>query len=91
MIGHSFVTVLLVGLGIALTASAADLPISKGQTIYRARALFASLTGLARLTPLFQQLQVEEIFTFFDLCKLLGFTTLTISDGDKFAHQVAIK
>jgi len=60
-------------------------------TIYRARALFASLTGLARLTPLFQQLQVEELFTFFDLCKLLGFTTITISDGDKFAHQITIR
>jgi hypothetical protein len=60
-------------------------------TIYRARALFASLTGLARLTPLFQQLQVEELFTFFDLCKMLGFVTITISDGDKFAHQVTIK
>ena len=60
-------------------------------TVYRARALFASLTGLSRLTPLFRDLQVEELFTFFDLCKLLGFSTITISDGDKFAHQVTIK
>ncbi|MBV8538231.1 MAG: hypothetical protein JO128_21720, partial [Alphaproteobacteria bacterium] len=29
-------------------------------TIYRARALFATLTSLSRLTPLFQELQVEE-------------------------------
>ena len=60
-------------------------------TVYRARALFAALTGLARLTPLFQELQVEEVFTFFDLCKLLGFRTITVSDGDKFAHQITIK
>ncbi len=60
-------------------------------TVYRARALFAALTALARLTPLFQELQVEELFTFFDLCKLLGFTTITVSDGDKFAHQITIK
>jgi len=60
-------------------------------TIYRARALFASLTSLARLTPLFQELQVEELFTFFDLCKLLGFTTITVSDGRKFTHQITIK
>lgn len=60
-------------------------------TIYRARALFASLTALARLTPLFRDLQVEDLFTFFDLAKLLGFRTITISDGDKFAHQVALK
>jgi hypothetical protein len=60
-------------------------------TIYRARALFASLTALARLTPLFRELQVEEIFTFFDLCKLLGFRTLTISDGGAFTHQVTLR
>jgi hypothetical protein len=60
-------------------------------TVYRARALLASLTALARLTPLFQQLQVEELFTFFDLCKLLGFTTITISDGRHFTHQVVLK
>ena len=60
-------------------------------TVYRARALFASLTALARLTPLFQQLQVEELFTFFDLCKMLGFETITISDGRKFTHQVTLK
>ncbi len=60
-------------------------------TVYRARALFASLTGLARLTALFQELQVEEIFTFFDLCKLLGFSSITITDGDKFTHQVTLK
>ena len=60
-------------------------------TVYRARALFAALTALARLTPLFQQFQVEDIFTFFDLCKMLGFATITISDGDKFAHQVTLR
>jgi len=60
-------------------------------TIYRARALFASLTWLSRLTPLFQELQVEEIFTFFDLCRLLGFRTLTVSDGAKFTHQITLK
>jgi hypothetical protein len=60
-------------------------------TIYRARALFATLTSLSRLTPLFQELQVEELFTFFDLAKLLGFTTITVSDGRKFTHQITIK
>lgn len=60
-------------------------------TIYRARALFASLTGHARLTPLFRDLQVEDLFTFFDLCRLLGFRSITISDGDRFAHQVTLE
>ena len=36
-------------------------------TIYRARALFAMLTAVARLTKLFQEYRVEELFTFFDL------------------------
>ncbi|MBV8536888.1 MAG: molybdopterin-guanine dinucleotide biosynthesis protein A, partial [Alphaproteobacteria bacterium] len=51
----------------------------------------ATLTSLSRLTPLFQELQVEELFTFFDLAKLLGFTTITVSDGRKFTHQITIK
>lgn len=60
-------------------------------TIYRARALFAAMTNLARLTPLFQELQVDDLFTFFDLLKLLGFTQITVSDGDKFTHQIMLK
>ena len=60
-------------------------------TIYRARALFASLTGVARLLPIFAELGVQEIFTFFDLVKLLGFEQITISNGRDFAHQVMLK
>jgi hypothetical protein len=60
-------------------------------TLYRARALLAMLTAVARATPLFAQLGGEESFTFFDLLKILGFTQLTISDGDSFAHQVTIE
>jgi hypothetical protein len=60
-------------------------------TLYRARALLAMLTSVARATPLFQELGAVETFTFFDLLKILGFTQLTISDGDRFAHQVLIE
>ena len=60
-------------------------------TIYRARALFAMLTAVARVTKLFQEYRVEELFTFFDLCKLLGFEQITVTDGYEFAHQVLIK
>lgn len=59
-------------------------------TIYRARALFASLTLVARSTPFFQENTQPEEATFFDLLKLLGFTQVTISDGKKFSHQVII-
>jgi hypothetical protein len=60
-------------------------------TLYRARALLALLTAVGRATPLFAQLGGEETFTFFDLLKILGFTQLTISDGESFAHQVTIE
>jgi hypothetical protein len=60
-------------------------------TVYRARALLALLTSVSRATPLFQDYGVAEVFTFFDLLKILGFAQLTISDGDAFAHQVLIE
>jgi len=60
-------------------------------TIYRARAVLAMLTATARTTPIFQEFQVEEIFTFLDLCKMLGFKQVTISDGENFAHQILIE
>jgi hypothetical protein len=34
---------------------------------------------------------VAEDATFFDLLKLLGFTSVTVSDGDKATHQVIVK
>lgn len=60
-------------------------------TIYRARALFAMLTAVSRQTPFFQDFGVEDLFTFFDLAKLLGFKQITISDGAKFAHRVVLQ
>ncbi len=59
-------------------------------TLYRARALLAELTAVARLSPIFREYNVESIFTFFELLKLLGFKQVTVSDGDEFAHQVKI-
>ena len=56
-------------------------------TLYRARALFAMLTAAARSNRFLNELGVAEFFTFFDLAKLLGFSQITISDGDAFAHQ----
>jgi len=60
-------------------------------TIYRARALFANLSAVARTTPIFQEYGVEELFTFFDFCKMLGFTQITISNGRDFTHQVILE
>lgn len=60
-------------------------------TIYRARAIFAQMTAVARLLPVFSELGVEDYFTFFDLAKMLGFEQITISNGRDFAHQIIIK
>jgi len=61
------------------------------RNIYQARALLAQMTAVARVSPLLRELAVEDIFTFFDLARLLGFDQLTISDGKSFAHQVTLK
>lgn len=60
-------------------------------TIYRMRALLAMLTAVARTTPLFKEERVEDYFTYLDLCKMLGFKQITVSDGKTFAHQIRIE
>lgn len=60
-------------------------------TLYRMRAALAALTASTRTTPVFQKLDPQSRYTFFDLLKLLGFKQLTVSDGDSFAHQVMIE
>ena len=57
-------------------------------TLYRVRAYLASLTAAARTTPAFQKARVKDGLTFFDLAHMLGFEQVTVSDGDKFTHQV---
>ena len=66
--------------------------LSDGQlnTIYRARALLATFTAVARSTSFFQQHTQPDESTFLDLLKLLGFKQVTISDGRDFAHQIII-
>jgi len=60
-------------------------------TVYRMRAILANMTTMSRLSPFFQERTVAEDANFFDLLKMLGFRQLTITDGDKVAHQVNIK
>lgn len=59
--------------------------------IYQARALLAQLTAVSRTSQLLRDFAVEDLFTFLDLARMLGFEQLTISDGDTFAHQIEIK
>lgn len=60
-------------------------------TLYRMRAMLAMLTNQARTTPIFEELEVEDLFNFLDLLQLLGFKQLTVTDGDRFAHQIRIR
>ncbi len=60
-------------------------------TIFRIRALLANMTTMSRTSPFFQEHTVAEDATFFDLLKLLNFTDVTVTDGEKFSHQVTIK
>jgi len=60
-------------------------------SIYRVRAILANMTTMSRLSPFFQERTVAEDANFFDLLKLLGFTQLTATDGEKFAYQVNVK
>ena len=60
-------------------------------SLFRARAVFADMTAIARTLPIFREMGVEDYFTFFDLCKMMGFEKITVSDGKDFAHQVLLK
>lgn len=60
-------------------------------TLYRARALLAMLTAVSRDTPFFRESGADDVLTFFDLLVIVGFTQLTVSDGENFAYQVTFK
>jgi hypothetical protein len=61
-------------------------------TLYRARAVLAGMTSRARLLPVFQEVQEgREHLTFLDLCKLLGFQEVVVSDGRDFAHRFLLE
>jgi len=57
-------------------------------SIYRMRGVLAMMTASARTSELFTSYQVQDIFTFFDLLKLLGFKKLTLTNGHDLAHVV---
>ena len=61
------------------------------RSLYRARAVLAQLTARARKSELFQDLAVQDIFTFFDLARMLGFTQITVTDGENYTHQIKLQ
>ena len=57
-------------------------------TLYRMRALLAMLTSVSRGTPMFKQNPASKDLTFLDMLNMMGFTQLTISDGNEISHQI---
>ena len=60
-------------------------------TIFRARALLAQLTAVARTTRLIREQLKPSDLTFLDLLNLMGFERLTISDGKTFSHEIIMR
>ena len=60
-------------------------------SLFRARAVLATLTAHVRASPLFAELGVQNLFMFYDLAKLLGFKQITISDGREWSHRVDLQ
>ena len=61
------------------------------RTLYRARAVLAQLTARARASELFQNFAVQDLFTFFDLVRMLGFEQITVTDGERYAHRIQLQ
>lgn len=59
--------------------------------LYQARAVLAQMTSIARTSPMFRENNVQDMFTFLDLARMLGFAELTISDGQTFAHRITLE
>jgi len=60
-------------------------------SIYRMRGVLAMMTASARASELFRSYHVEDIFTFFDLLKLMGFEKVTLSNGRDLTHVVYLQ
>ncbi len=60
-------------------------------TIYRVRGYLATMTSVARDTSVFSQTQMNDVYSFIDLLKIVGFKRITLSDGESFTHQINVK
>jgi len=61
------------------------------RTLYRARAVLAQMTSIARSTSMFNDMGVADSYTFFDLAKMIGFKQITVSDGATYAHRITLQ
>lgn len=60
-------------------------------TLFRARAIMAQLSAPARQTAFFVEQNLADVATFYDMLKIMGFESLTLSDGVTWTHQVTFK
>jgi hypothetical protein len=60
-------------------------------TLFRARAVMAQLSASARTTEFFVKNRLSEVATFYDMLKIMGFRTLTLSDGESWSHRVEFR
>lgn len=60
-------------------------------SLFRARAIMAQLSAPARQTAFFIEKQLADVATFYDMLKIMGFKTLTLSDGVRWTHQVTFR
>lgn len=61
------------------------------ETLYQLRALLASMSSMARTSPLFAQTGSAENLNFLDLLKIAGFSQLTLTNGVDVSHRISIK
>lgn len=61
------------------------------ETLYQLRALLASMSSMARISPLFAQTGSAENLNFLDLLKIAGFSQLTLTNGVDVSHRISIK
>ncbi|TVQ54050.1 MAG: hypothetical protein EA355_12435 [Rhodobacteraceae bacterium] len=57
-------------------------------TLFRARAVMAQLSAPVRATRFFQMQGLDDRATFYDMLRMIGFATLTLSDGKTWTHRV---
>jgi hypothetical protein len=60
-------------------------------TLFRARAVMAQLSVPVRATEFFQSHGLDDRATFYDMLRMIGFSTLTISDGRDWSHRVVFR
>jgi hypothetical protein len=57
-------------------------------TLFRARAVMAQLSAPARTTEFFVEQNLAAQATYYDMIKIMGFKSLTLSDGKTWSHRV---